>query len=114
MAVRSGANEMEEEDGGEAGTAEGEESDEGSSLGEAVDNTPSWVYGAFESAEAEQEYWDRQEREKPLRQEKERWVAEQWADALAGKRVDRKRLAAEAAQRIGGNLEFRLRIFRGS
>ena len=82
----------------EAGTAEGEERDEGSSLGEAVDDPPSWVQGGFESAEAEQEYWDRQKREKPLREEKQRWVAKQWADALAGKRVvDCKRLAAEAA-----------------
>mmetsp|Transcript_33345 Transcript_33345/g.60751 ORF Transcript_33345/g.60751 Transcript_33345/m.60751 type:complete len:105 (+) Transcript_33345:1235-1549(+) len=97
MVVLSGADEMEEGDGEEAGTAEGVESDESGSLGEAVDDTFSWVNGCFESVEAEQEYWDRQEREKPLREEKERWVAKQWADALAGKRVDPEHLEAEDA-----------------
>lgn len=68
-----------------------------------MDDTPSWVHGVFESTEAEQEYWDRQESEKPLREEKELWEAKQWADALAGKRVDRKRLEAEVAHwRQGG------------
>ena len=67
MGALFGAGEMEEEDGEGAGAAdeqgEVDSGDEGSSLGEAVDDTPSWVHGGFDSAEAEQEYWDRQERE---------------------------------------------------
>mmetsp|Transcript_28859 Transcript_28859/g.45498 ORF Transcript_28859/g.45498 Transcript_28859/m.45498 type:complete len:99 (+) Transcript_28859:43-339(+) len=97
MVVLSGADEMEEGDGEEAGTAEGVESDESGSLGEAVDDTFSWVNGCFESVEAEQEYWDRQDREKPLRDERDQWEAKQWAGMLARKRVDCKRLEADTA-----------------
>ena len=63
MDVLFAAGEVEEGDSGEARAAEGKETDdggdEGSSLGEDVDGTPSWVHGGFESVEAEQDYSDR-------------------------------------------------------
>ena len=67
MGVLFGAGEMEEEDGEGAGAAEEQEEvdseDEGSSQGgEDEDGTPSWVLGGFESAETEQEHFERWQR----------------------------------------------------
>jgi len=106
------------EEGGEeeAGASEGEESDEGgdegSSLGEGVDETPSWLHECFESAEAEQEYWDWQERENLLRKEKQRRIAGLWAVMIAGKRVDSKSLEGELNTGCC-ILEIRSRFFGG-
>jgi len=40
------------------------------------------VTGKFEGAEAEQDYVDRQKREKPQREEKQRRIGEQQADIV--------------------------------
>ena len=68
MCALFGAGEMEEEDGEGVGAAEEQEEvdsgDEGSSQGdEDEDGTPSWVLRGFESAEAEQEHFERWQRE---------------------------------------------------
>ena len=44
---------------------------EGRSLGEDVDDMSSWVAGGVESTEAEQEYWEQWEQEKPQREGKQ-------------------------------------------
>ena len=70
MGVLSGAGEVEEGDGGKAGAAQGEEKDDGgdesSSLGEDIDDTPSWVLGGFESAEAGKEFLEREQRKQRM------------------------------------------------
>ena len=77
---------MEEGDGGKAGAAQGEEKDDGgdgsSSLGKDVDGTPSWVLGGFESAEAEQEHFERWQQKMRRQGEQVRRMGEQMLENI--------------------------------
>mmetsp|Transcript_43852 Transcript_43852/g.64231 ORF Transcript_43852/g.64231 Transcript_43852/m.64231 type:complete len:105 (+) Transcript_43852:199-513(+) len=70
----------------EAGAAEGEErdesGDEGSSLGEDVGDTPSWVHRGLQSAEAEQECLNRMEPERAQKEEQEWRIRERLLESF--------------------------------
>ena len=81
------AGEVEEEGGEEAGAAEGEEKDDdgdqSGSLGEDVeDDTPSWVLGGFESAEAEQEHFERWQQKVRRQEEQVQRMGEQMLEHI--------------------------------